>query len=74
MNPKKLAQMIMCYFVVDTLALVEHSCSHHPKTWCCPMPQNFVAIQSIKYVLKNIISDMYVRNTYDLNNMVHRWG
>jgi len=44
MNSKKSVQMIMCYFVVDTLALVERWCFHHPRTWCCPMPQNFVAI------------------------------
>ncbi len=46
-SSKKSIQMIVCYFVDDTLALAEQKCFHHPKTWCCPMPQNFVAIQSI---------------------------
>jgi hypothetical protein len=32
---KKSVQKIVCYFVVDT--------------WCCPMPQIFLIIQSIKY-------------------------
>jgi hypothetical protein len=43
-NSKKSTQMIVCYFVVDTLALAEQQCSHHLRTWCYPMPQNFVAI------------------------------
>jgi hypothetical protein len=41
--------MIVCYFVADTLALVDQQCSHHSKTWCCPMPQNFVAIHNISH-------------------------
>jgi hypothetical protein len=49
MSSKKLAQMIVCYFEVDTLALAEQQCSHHTRTWCCPMPKFFVAIQSISY-------------------------
>ncbi len=71
-SSKKSVQMIVCYFVADTLALEERSCSHHPKTWCYPMPQNFVAIQSTRYDLKNIISNTYVHSTYDLKNIVRQ--
>ncbi len=67
-SSKKQIQMIMRYFVTDTLALAEQY--HHPRTWCCPMPQNFVTIQSTKYGLKHTVSDMYVCNTYDLKNMM----
>jgi hypothetical protein len=49
MSLKKSAQMIVCYFIANTLALVEQYCFHHPRTWCCPMPQNFVAIQNTSY-------------------------
>jgi hypothetical protein len=48
-SSKKRVQMIVCYSVVDTLTLVERKCCHHLKTWCCPMPQNFVRIQSITH-------------------------
>jgi len=41
--------MIVCYFIVNTLALVKRLCSHHSKRWCCPMAQNFVEIQSTSY-------------------------
>jgi hypothetical protein len=47
-SSKKLAQMIVCCFIVNTLAMVERLCFHHPRTWCCPMPQNFVKIQSTR--------------------------
>jgi hypothetical protein len=33
-NSKKSAQMIVCCFITNTLALVEQLCSHHPRTWC----------------------------------------
>jgi hypothetical protein len=39
----------MCYFVNDTLALAEQKYFHHPKTWCCPMPQKFGPIQNTSY-------------------------
>jgi hypothetical protein len=38
------------------------------------MPQNFVAIQGTRYNLKNTILDTYVHSTYDLKNMMCRWG
>jgi hypothetical protein len=47
LTSKKSTQMIVCYFVA--LALAEQQCSHHPRTWCCLMPQNFVAIQNTNY-------------------------
>jgi hypothetical protein len=57
-SSKKSAQMIVCYFIIDTLPLAERWCSHHPRTSCCPMLQNFVAIQSTKYGLKHMVLDM----------------
>jgi len=43
MSSKKLVQMIVGYFVANTFALVEWYWFYHPRTWCCPMPQKFVA-------------------------------
>ncbi len=48
-NSKILVQMVVCYFVTDTLVLDEYYYFHHPRTWCCPMPQNFVTVRSTNY-------------------------
>jgi hypothetical protein len=46
---KKSAQKIVCYFVADTWAPAQRSCSHHPRTCCCPIPQNFVIVRNTNY-------------------------
>jgi hypothetical protein len=43
-SSKELAQKIVSYFVTNTWALVEQYYSHRSKTWCCPMPQNFLSV------------------------------
>jgi hypothetical protein len=84
-NSKKSTQMIVCYFIANTLAFVEQSCFHHSKTWCCPKPQNFIVIQNTGYKVFNTtyeieynrngkVSDTYVSNTYDLKNTACQWG
>jgi len=47
-NSKILVPRVVCYFVTDTLVLDEEY-FHHPRTWCCPMPQNFVIVRSTTY-------------------------
>jgi hypothetical protein len=61
---RKSTQKIVCYFVVDTWALAKWWCSHHLRTWYCPMPQNFVTIRSINYKIPTW--------TYSLKNTKRR--
>jgi hypothetical protein len=52
-SSKKSAQRIVCYFIVDSLVLVERYYSHHLKTWCFPMPQSYIAIHNTRYKCRN---------------------